>query len=200
MRRRKVLGLVLIAATVSSSGGSWLAAEPRFASLSSVHGDQPDARGATTATVTDPEDVEACDEQLGQDCPIDIRAVSKRPFTTASGRKMLAFRVDAYELYGGLVFVANIKLRLDARAGPRSDAHIFMGLTELAFDIGWACGRKYEFGDVSHKYRIRERGDRLTCFVPKRDLHPTKRIRFQARSRASEFVVDRAPDDGWGGG
>ena len=113
---------------------------------------------------------------------------------------MLAFSVDAYELYGGLIFIANIKLRLDTRAGHRSDAHIFMGLTELAADIGWACGRRYSFGDVSHRYPIKRRGDRLTCFVPRRDLHPTKRIRFQALSRGNEFVVDRAPDDGWGGG
>jgi hypothetical protein len=197
MRRDRFLGVVLIASVISSSGGSSVGMESRLASLSSVKDDQMNARGVTT-TVSDPEDVEACD--TAPDCSIDIRAVSKRRFTTATGRRMLAFSVEAYELYGGLVFVANIKLRLDARAGQRSDAHIFMGLTELAMDIGWACGRRYSFGDVSHRYPIKERGDRLTCFVPRRDLHPTKRIRFQALSRGNEFVVDRAPDDGWGGG
>jgi hypothetical protein len=197
MRRCGVLGAVLIAATLSSSVESSVGVESRLASLSSVKDDQLDARGATT-TVSDPEDVEAC--EYGQDCPIDIRAVSKRRFTTATGRKMLAFSVDAYELYGGLVLIANIKLRLDTGAGPRSDAHIFLALTELWADIGWACGRTYVAGDVSHKYPIKERGDRLTCFVPRRDLRPTKGIRFQALSRSNDFVVDRAPDDGWGGG
>jgi len=161
-----------------------------------VDADQRDARGALIA-VSDPQDVEAC--RSAPDCPIDIRAVSKRSFTTATGQRMLAFSVNAYELYGGLVFVANFRLPLDTRAGPRSDTQIFMTLTELAFDIGWACGREFEAGSVSRRYHIKERGDRLTCFVPRRALHPTKRIRFKALSRGNQFVVDRAPDDGWGG-
>jgi hypothetical protein len=195
MRRRGILSVILIAASITSSGGTSMGMEGRAVRRSSVQ-DQPDAVGARTTTISDPEDVEACD--TAPDCPIDIRAVSKRRFTTGTGRKMVAFSVDAYELYGGLVFIANIKLRLDTSAGPRSDAHIFMALTELWADIGWACGRRYEAGIVSHKYPIKERGDRLTCFVPRRHLQPTKRIRFQALSRGNEFVVDRAPDDGWG--
>jgi hypothetical protein len=50
---------------------------------------------------------------------------------------MLVFSVRAYELYGGLNFVMNIKLRLDTSAGPRSDAHIFMAVDELWGSIGW---------------------------------------------------------------
>jgi hypothetical protein len=192
-----VLGVVLIAAAISPSDGFSLGMEPRPTSQTSVQDDQRGARGATTK-VTDPEDVGACD--TAPDCPIDIRAVSKRPFRTATGRRMLAFSVNAYELHGGLVFVANIKLRLDTRDDQRSDAEIFMGLTELAQSIGWACGRRYSFGDFGHRYRIKRRGDRLTCYVPRSDLHQTKRIRFQALSRGNEFVVDRAPDHGWGGG
>jgi hypothetical protein len=189
-----VLGVVLATAIPLCAGPS-VGVESRATTLSSVLDDQPDARGATTKVV-DPEDVEAC--VTAPDCPIDIRAVSERRFTTATGRRMLAFSVNAYELYIGLVFVANIKLRLDTRDDRRPDAHIFMGITELAQTIGWACGRKYSFGDFSERYRIKRRGDRLTCFVPRRDLHPTKRIRFQAHSRANEFVIDRAPDRGWG--
>ena len=94
----------------------------------------------------------------------------------------------------------NTKLRLDTSAGPRSDAHIFLAVTYLWADIGWACGRHYEAGDITHKYPINERGDRLTCFIPRRELHPTKRIRFVALSRSwKNSIVDRAPDDGWAG-
>jgi hypothetical protein len=102
--------------------------------------DQPGALDDRVTTISDPEDVEEpCD--TGADCPIDIQSVSRRRFTTATGRKMLAFSVRAYELYGGLNFVMNTKLRLDTRAGSRSDAHIFLAVTYLWADIGWACGR-----------------------------------------------------------
>lgn len=198
MRRYRVLGVVLIATVISSSTGSSVGNESRPAGPSPAQDDQLEAGRATT-TISDPEDVEACPEEAGQDCPIDIRAVSKRRFTTATGRKMLAFSVDSYELYVGLVYVANIKLPLDTRAGPRSDTQIFMAITDLPGTIGWRCGREWDrSGHVSHRYRFKKRGDRLTCFVPKSDLHPTKRIRFKALSRATLFVVDRAPDNGWG--
>jgi len=96
--------------------------------------------------------------------------------------------------------VMNIKLRLDTRAGPHSDTHIFMAVDELWASIGWACGRHYRAGgQISHKYPIKERGERLTCFVPRRERDPHKAIRFVAFSRGSDFVVDRAPDEGWGG-
>jgi hypothetical protein len=96
------------------------------------------------------------------------------------------------------VFAANIKLRFDARGGPHADWYVFMALSELTFDIGWACGRR--FGTVDKgPYRLKEHGDSLTCYIPERDLHPTKSIRFQAFSRGNSFVVDRAPDQGWAG-
>lgn len=198
MRRYRALGVVLLATVISSSAGTSVGIESRLAGLGPAQDDQLEAGRATT-TISDPEDVEACPEEAGQDCPIDIRAVSKRRFTTATGRKMLAFSVDSYELYVGLVYVANIKLPLDTRAGPRSDTQIFMAITDLPGTIGWRCGREWDrSGHVSHRYRFKKRGDRMTCFVPKRDLHPTKRIRFIALSRATLFVVDRAPDNGWG--
>jgi len=197
LRHRRVLGVILIAAAITPIAGASAATGYRPARLGSVS-DHREAVGPRTTTITDPEDVDVCDSP--PDCPIDIRAVHRRRFTTAVGRKMLAFSVDAYQLFGGLVLIANIKLRLDTRAGPRSDAHIFMALTELWASIGWACGRHYEAGGVTHRYPIKERGDRLTCFIPRRDLRPTKRIRFQALSRGDDFLIDRAPDAGWGGG
>jgi hypothetical protein len=194
MRHHGVLGVALIAIVISS-GGSAVGVETRPTSPDGRHADHLGAR-RVTSTVSDPEDVEACD--FAPDCPIDIRAASKRPFTTVTGRRMLAFSVDAYQLHSGLIYIANIKLRLDTRGGPHSDASIFMALTDRGLGLGWVCGRRFETGGiVHHRYRLRVRGDRLTCTVPRRELHPVKRIRFQAISRANEFVVDRAPDQGW---
>jgi len=197
MRRHGVLGLVLVAVAIPASGGSSAGMESRLAGMGSVRGDHLDGERVLTS-VSDPKDVEAC--SFAPDCPIDIRAVSKRHFRTASGKKMIAFSVNAYELYGGLVFVANFRLPLDTRAGPRSDTQIFMSLTELFIDIRWACGREFEAGSVSRRYHVKERGDRLTCFIPRRALHPTKRIRFKALSRVNKEVIDRAPDHVWGEG
>lgn len=152
-----------------------------------------------TITVSDPMDVETC--TYGQDCPIDIRFVSKRSYRSGTGQRMLALGVEAYELYGGLLFDANIKLRFDARGGPRPDGFAFMSLTYVGADIGWACGRRRsKGGDVFHVYRIKVHGDRMTCFIPRRDLRPTKPIRFLALSRVDRYVVDRAPDHKWAGG
>lgn len=199
MRRHDVLIAIFIAAAIISGEGRSIGLEGRATGPSSIHNRLADG-GARMTTISDPEDVEeTCD--AGADCPIDFKAVSRRSFTTATGRRMLAFNVRAYELYGGLNFVMNIKLRLDTSSGPRSDAHIFMAVDELWGSIGWACGRHYKGGQVTHKYPIKERGDRLTCFIPRRELRPTKQIRFQALSHGWEgLVVDRAPDDGWGGG
>jgi hypothetical protein len=155
----------------------------------------PRSSGRALMTFGDPNDVEPCASV--PDCPIDIRQVSKRRFTAASGQRRLVLGVEAYELYGGLVLIANIKLRLDVRSGPRADAHVYMALTELSASIGWACGRRYEGGTVSHGYRLKVRGDRLKCIVPLHDLRPTKRIRLQALSRVNRSVVDRAPNSGW---
>jgi hypothetical protein len=197
--RRYGVVVILIAATIASSGGPSAGGEGRATGQNSAQRRLAVGGGRTT-TIGDPQDVEEpC--TTGTDCPVDIRAVSKRRFTTATGRKMLAFSVLAYELYGGLNFVMNIKLRLDTKAGPHSDAHIFMAVDELWANIGWACGRHYRAGgQIRHKYPIKERGERLTCFVPRRELHPDKPIRFAAFSRSwGGFVVDRAPDNGWGG-
>jgi len=189
--------VVLIATAIPLGGESWGGMKPRPGGATPTQADQMHPRTAAWVTIHDPEDVEVCEHP--SDCAIDIRAVSKRHFTTSAGRKILALRLHAYELWGGLIYIANIKFRLDARAGPRPDAHIYMALTDLPGTLGWACGRTYDFGSLTHRYRINRRGDRLTCFVPRRELRPTKPIRFQALSRGNEFIVDRAPDHGWGG-
>ena len=84
---------------------------------------------------------------------------------------MLAVRVEAYELHGGLVFVDNIKFRFDARGGPHADWYVFISMTEGAFGVDWACDRK--FGDVAtRRYHLKVRGDSMTCLIPMRDLRP----------------------------
>jgi hypothetical protein len=196
MWRLGVLGVVLIAIVVAADGGSSAGPEQRLAGMGApVRSDHLNAERVLTS-VGDPEDVGHCSS--APDCPIDIRSIAKRPFTTASGKKMVAFSVNAYELHGGLVYVANIKFALDTRAGPPSDTQIFMAITDFPETIKWGCGRAWKAGgNLTRRYHLKERGDRLTCFVPRRALHPTKPIRFRALSRGTRFVVDRAPDSGW---
>lgn len=199
MKRRGLLPVVLIATSISLGGESLVGMEARPAGATPTQNEQMHPRRAAWITIHDPQDVEVC--EIPSDCPVDIRAVSKRHFATATGRRMLALRLHAYKLWGGLIYIANIKFRLDSRAGPRPDAHIYMALTDHPASLGWSCGRTYHIGGtLLHRYRIKRRGDRLTCFVPRRELRPTKPIRLQALSRANEFIVDRAPDHGWGGG
>jgi hypothetical protein len=143
--------------------------------------------------IHDPSDVEACD--TAPDCPEDIRYLSLRSYIGGAGRSMLAITVGAYELYGGLVFVDNIKVRFDASGDPLPDGKIFLSVDNLPFDIGWQCGPRVG----THPYRLRIHADALTCFIPEEDLHPTKPIRLFALSRGNRFIVDRAPDQGWGG-
>jgi hypothetical protein len=198
MWRLGVLGVVLIAIVVAADGGSSAGPEQRLAGMGApVRSDHLNAERVLTS-VGDPEDVGHCSS--APDCPIDIRSIAKRPFTTASGKKMVAFSVNAYELHGGLVYVANIKFALDTRAGPPSDTQIFMAITDFPETIKWGCGRAWKAGgNLTRRYHLKERGDRLTCFVPRRALHPTKPIRFRALSRTTRSVVDRAPDNGWAG-
>ena len=198
MWRLGVLGVVLIAIVVAADGGSSAGPEQRLAGMGApVRSDHLNAERVLTS-VGDPEDVGHCSS--APDCPIDIRSIAKRPFTTASGKKMVAFSVNAYELHGGLVYVANIKFALDTRAGPPSDTQIFMAITDFPETIKWGCGRAWKAGgNLTRRYHLKERGDRLTCFVPRLALHPTKPIRFRALSRTTRSVVDRAPDNGWAG-
>jgi hypothetical protein len=156
--------------------------------------------GSRTITVSDPMDVEPCDlPPWSEDCPIDIRTVSKRSFRNSAGRRMLAVRLEAYRLYGGLIYVANIRVRFDATGGPRPDGQMFFALTDVPGSLGWACGRRWDLsGSLKHRYRLRVDGDQVTCVLPMRELRPTKRIRFNATSRWwQNDVVDRAPDQGW---
>jgi hypothetical protein len=149
---------------------------------------------STTITIYDPQDTRPCD--FPPDCAEDIRSVSLRTYTGGTGRRMLAIRVEAYKLYGGLVVVESFKLRFDASGGPQADWYVLIALAELPpGHIGWACGRS--FG--TERYRLEDNGDSLTCLIPERDLHPTRSIRFQALWRANREVGDRAPDEGWAG-
>jgi hypothetical protein len=131
--------------------------------------------------------------EYGQDCVPDIAFVTLRSYEGGVGRRMLAITVGTYELFGGLVEVANIKVRFDARGDPGVDWCAILALANRAYDIGWTCGRR--FG--AERYRLRVHDDSMTCFIPERDLHPTKPIRFQALSRVNQSVADRAPDQGW---
>jgi hypothetical protein len=120
-----------------------------------------------------------------------------RTYIGGTGRRMVAVDVTAYQLYGGLVVSESFKLRFDANGGPLADWYVLIALAELPPGrIGWACGQA--FG--TERYRLKEHGDSLTCFIPERDLHPTRPIRFQVLWRGvGADVIDRAPDKGWAG-
>jgi hypothetical protein len=134
--------------------------------------------------------------EFGHDCPEDIRSASLRTYTGGTGRRMLAVTVEAYEIHGGYVVVESFKLRFDGSGGPHADWYVLLALDELPPGrIGWACGRN--FG--TERYKLKDHGDSLTCYIPERDLDPTKPIRFQAFSRLNHDVVDRASDQGWAG-
>ncbi len=160
----------------------------------------PDDSGRShsrTIRIGDSVDLPPC--EFPPNCPNDIRFVAMRTYTGGTGRRMGAVKVGAYELYGGLIYAANYRVRFDTRRGRRADRHVVMALADRPGDYGWNCGRR--FGD--RHYRIRVRGNAMTCFIPSRALHPTKPIRFKARSRGAALIVtrvaDRAPDDGWAG-
>jgi hypothetical protein len=194
---RGALPLVLVVVPIGGNSGNEIfrpsGAEPHIAGMGSVGGGQLDATRVLT-TVRDPEDVDPC--TVDPDCPIDIRAVSKTSLHDRDGQeddRLQRQRVRA---------VRRTRLRGELQASPRHEGwppfghSDFMALTELFADIRWACGREFQAGSVSRRYHVKERRDRLTCFVPRQALHPTKRIRFTALSRVNQDVIDRAPDHG----
>ncbi len=148
--------------------------------------------GLETITVYDPDDVEECTS--APYCVADVRFISERAFIGGTGRRMIAFTVAAYEPHEGVTEVG-IKLRFDANGGPRPDWYVFMGAGELAFSVGWYCGPRF----WTKRYRIEVHGELMTCFIPERDLHATKPLRFQVFSQEIGGTVDRAPDQGWAG-
>jgi hypothetical protein len=151
----------------------------------------------TVLLFTDPQDVGECPPEVGEDCAVDIRSVRLRTFTNdRTGRRMFALKMSAYRLYGGLIYLANIRFRFDARGGTAADADVYLSLGYVyGSAYGWLCGRAFE--EEGGQYRLVEHGDSLTCFIPRRELRPTKPVRLLALSRVTRDVVDRAPDQGW---
>ena len=86
---------------------------------------------------------------------------------------MLAVTVVAYEPHATVTEVS-IKLRFDANGGPPADWYVYMGYGAYG-NVGMHgyCGRHI----WQRQYRIRARIESMTCFIPERDLHPTKSIR-----------------------
>ena len=84
MKRCGLLLVVLIATAIPLGGESWgawnlaLAARPRHKPIRCIP-------ARSWVTIHDPEDVEVCEHP--SDCAIDIRAVSKRHFTTSSRQR-----------------------------------------------------------------------------------------------------------------
>jgi hypothetical protein len=183
MRQRLGVPLIMVAIMGSLQSPGPAAALP-------VLGLSPSRLG--TVTVYDPDDVPVCD--LHPFCSADIRSISLRSYTGGTGRRMLAVTIAAYEPHE-FVTEVSIKLRFDARGGPGPDRYFFMGAGELSFRVGWYCGRRL----WSKLYRVRVRDELMTCFMPERDLHATKPIRFQVFSKMIGGVEDRAPDQGWAG-
>ena len=129
----------------------------------------------------------------------DIRSTRRKVWVDTHDRRWLSVAFRSYE---PLLAYWTVIVRLDTRAGPRVDARMAI------FDPGtsppgcWvrfrSMGPRREGG-----YHAPVFGDRATCRVPLRWVHPDKQIRWKLFSPAglegTEAGVDEyAPNDrGW---
>jgi len=127
-------------------------------------------------------------------CWVDIRVATMRSYVGGTGRRMVAVTIVGYEPHPQ-TNDSSLKVRFDTTGGPEPDWYVKMGLAAYGNGPAWWCSR-YTW---TKRYHIEVSGERMTCFIPERDLNPTKPIRFQAFAKLIGGVVDRAPDQGWAG-
>jgi hypothetical protein len=146
----------------------------------------------------DPDDVPIDEGSCCQQDP-DVRSTTRKVATTTKGGRSLYITFRTYEALQGYW---TVHVFLDSRGGPHTDAKMRL------HDSGVGptrCGVRFlAEGPRRQGTLILPRfGDRATCRVPLRWVHPRKRIRWRLVSPAgvegSEPGVDEyAPDDrGW---
>lgn len=142
----------------------------------------------------DPNDIPIDEGSCCQQDP-DVRSTTRKVASSTRGTSLfITFR--AYEPLQGYW---TVRVKLDTRSGPRSDAK--MRLHDSG--VGPArCGVRFlpEGPRRRGKLVLPTSGDRATCRVPLRWVHPSKRIRWKlfspAGTEGTEPGVDEyAPDD-----
>ena len=183
--------------------GSWAGAATVLALMVIGGNFATDAFGAPPARVlyrdtkSDPDDVPIDPGSCCQQDP-DLQS-STRKVTISGARRALFITFRTYEALEGYWAVI---VRLDTRGGPLVDA----GMSIHDSGLGpRGCGVRLK--SANHRRRgtlqISDDGDRATCWVPLRWVHPNKRIRWKLISLAGQEgsepgVDDHAPDDrGW---
>ena len=145
----------------------------------------------------DPDDIPIDEGSCCQQDP-DVRSTTRKVATSSRSRSLF-ITVRAYESLEGYW---TFQVHLDTRGGPRSDAK--MRLHESG-DGRIRCGVRFLAWGTRRqgKLLLPLVGDRATCRVPLRWVHPGKRIRWKLFSPAGAEgtepgVDDYAPDDrGW---
>ncbi len=145
----------------------------------------------------DPDDVPIDEGSCCQQDP-DVRSTTRKVTTGTNGRSLFI----TFRTYERLLGYWTVRVRLDTRGGPHTDAH--MALRDSG--VGpTRCGVRFlaEGPRRQGTLRLPQGGRRATCRVPLGWVHPSKRIRWRLLSPAglegTEPGVDEfAPDDrGW---
>ena len=149
------------------------------------------------STGYDPDDIPIDEGSCCQQDP-DVRSTTRKVTTSSRGRSLfITFR--AYET---LLGYWTVHVRLDTRGGTRSDANMRLADSGVG---PTRCGVRFLADGPRRqgKLILPMFGDRATCRVPLRWVHPSKRIRWKlfspAGAEGTEPRVDEyAPDDrGW---
>lgn len=146
----------------------------------------------------DPDDVPIDEGSCCQQDP-DVRSTTRKVATSTKGGRSLFITFRAYEPLEGYW---TVHVLLDTRGGPRADAKMRLADSGVG---PTRCGVRFLAQGPRRQgiLQLPRFGDRATCRVPLRWVHPSKRIRWKLVSPAgvegTEPGVDEyAPDDrGW---
>lgn len=146
----------------------------------------------------DPNDIPVDEGSCCQQDP-DVRSTTRKVATNAKGGRSLFITFRAYERLEGYW---TVRVFLDTRGGPHTDAKMRLADSGVG---PTRCGVRFLAQGPRRQglLDLPRSGDRATCRVPLRWVHPTKLIRWRLVSPAglegTEPGIDEyAPDDrGW---
>jgi hypothetical protein len=132
-------------------------------------------------------------------CPDDIRSTTKK-LRSGKGAWWLSITVRTWDVVQSQDEYWDI-VRLDARGGPGRDATLWIGTDWSYVGEDYAPQPMCSVDLVGshrnvHTTATRDR-HRVTCVFRRRELRPTKRIRWIATTMVIDDVGDRAPDTTW---
>ena len=122
----------------------------------------------------------------------DIASTTRRVWRKHSGR-FLSIVLRAYEEFG---IYWRVKARLDSRGGPRVD----YTLSLFNADHGGTGCNLYRRTDIVRELaagHFQQSGDRASCGIRIRHLHPTKAVRWKLISESGyeDGDIEYAPND-----